>query len=243
MNVAVLIIATVFAMMLVVPAIQVFCRRRGPVDRTPLMARRIREAHQAGRTDFVLTWEWVDLPHISEELIKAVIVVEDRHFAVHRGFDVARQWKTVRKALQRGIKIAGCSTITNQVARNVFLTIRRSYLRKAAEFYYTFWIELLWGKRRIMEVYLNMIEMGDGLFGCAAAARHYFGKTPMDLDCGESAMIAVSLRNPRKWNPDVFRAGFGKWSVRIVACKLTCDAWKVGPGGIWDLARPSRFRR
>lgn len=132
----------------------------------------------------------------------AVITSEDQKFEEHFGFDL----EAIEKARKyndrhKGKKVKGASTISQQTAKNVFLWPQRSYIRKGFEVYFTFLIELLWSKERIMEVYLNVIEMGDGVYGAEAAAQQYFGKSASDLTDGEAALIAACLPNPIRWSP------------------------------------------
>jgi monofunctional biosynthetic peptidoglycan transglycosylase len=137
---------------------------------------------------------------ISKNAKLAVIAAEDQLFPDHNGFDI----KSIQKALdfnkkKKGKKIRGASTISQQVAKNVFLWQGRSWIRKGMEVYFTFLIELIWGKQRILEVYLNEAEMGKGVFGIEAAARKYFKKSASKLTRTEAAMIAASLPNPKRY--------------------------------------------
>jgi monofunctional biosynthetic peptidoglycan transglycosylase len=129
----------------------------------------------------------------------AVIASEDQLFPDHNGFD----WKSIKKAKaynkRKPGRVHGASTISQQVAKNVFLWQGRSWIRKGLEAYFTFMIELVWGKKRILEVYLNVIEMGDGVFGIEAAANSYFGKHAKDLTKQEAAMIAACLPSPKRY--------------------------------------------
>ncbi len=142
--------------------------------------------------------DWVPIEEISTNLQKAVIASEDGNFLTHSGFDM----KAIEKAFEnneKGKKIKGGSTISQQTAKNVFLWQGRSYLRKGLEAYYTVLIELFWSKERIMEVYLNSIEMGDGVYGAQAASKHWFHKDAKNLSRIEAAGIAAILPNPRKF--------------------------------------------
>ena len=127
----------------------------------------------------------------------AVIASEDQLFPDHSGFD----WKNIKKAMEynkrKPNRIRGASTISQQVAKNVFLWQGKSFIRKGLEAYFTFMIELIWGKKRILEMYLNVIEMGDGIFGIEMAAQKYFGKPAKSLSRQEAAMIAACLPNPK----------------------------------------------
>ena len=144
--------------------------------------------------------DYVDSDEISYNMKLAVISSEDQLFPDHSGFD----WKSIEKAMKYNQKkpnrIKGASTISQQVAKNVFLWQGRSWIRKGLEVYFTKMIEWIWGKQRILEVYLNVAEMGKGIFGAEAAAQSYFGKPASKLNRRESAMIAACLPNPKKYS-------------------------------------------
>lgn len=167
-----------------------------PVPFTPLMLIRQVEARSEGRR-LEIHHEWVPIEEISPELIAAVIDEEDARFYEHRGFD----WDAIQCAHrynQRvGKNIRGGSTISQQTAKNIFCTPSRTYVRKAFEAYFTILIEFIWGKERIMEVYLNSIEMGDGVFGAEAAANYHFRTSAAALSRGQAYDIASGLCNPR----------------------------------------------
>lgn len=170
-----------------------------PVLVTPLMVIRSVEAVIEGRS-VKNSKEWVSIDQISPHLVKAVIASEDNLFTEHNGFsvqDMRKAWENNKK----GRRIRGGSTISQQTAKNVFLWNKRSYVRKGLEAYFTVLIELFWSKKRIMEVYLNVIEMGDGIYGAQAAAMEYYGKDASELTRRQSAAIAVCLPNPRKFSP------------------------------------------
>lgn len=141
--------------------------------------------------------DYVDRNNISYNAKLAVIASEDQLFPDHSGFD----WKSIKKAMdynkRKPGRIHGASTISQQVAKNVFLWQGRSFIRKGLEAYFTFMIEWIWGKKRILEVYLNVIEMGNGIFGIEMAAQKYFNKPARNLTRQEAAMIAACLPNPR----------------------------------------------
>lgn len=144
--------------------------------------------------------KWVDFEDISDNMKRAAVSAEDELFLKHMGFDI----KAIEKAYAnnaKGKKIKGGSTISQQTAKNVFLWPGRSYIRKGFEAYFTLLIELLWSKERILEVYLNVIEMGDGIYGAEAAAQAYYGKSCTNLRRREAALIAACFPNPRKWSP------------------------------------------
>ena len=146
-----------------------------------------------------LARDYVDIDEISPNAGFAVIASEDQLFPDHDGFD----WKSIQKAMEynkrKPGRIKGASTISQQVAKNVFLWQGRGWIRKGLEAYFTFLIEHVWGKRRILEVYLNVSEMGDGVFGIEAAARRNFKKSAKNLTRAEAAMIAACLPNPKKF--------------------------------------------
>ena len=143
--------------------------------------------------------DYVRMKQISSYPKLAVIAAEDQLFPDHSGFD----WKSIEKAMAHNEKnpkkVKGASTISQQVAKNVFLWQGRSWIRKGLEVYFTFMIELVWGKKRILEMYLNVAEMGKGVFGIEAAAKQYFKKPSKKLTRQQAAMIAASLRNPKKY--------------------------------------------
>ncbi len=142
--------------------------------------------------------DYINASEMSANAKLAVIASEDQLFADHNGFD----YKSIEKAMKHNSKsksLRGASTISQQVAKNVFLWQGRSFVRKGLEVYFTFMIELVWGKKRILEVYLNVAEMGNGIFGIESAARHIFNKPAKKLTAAEAAMIAASLPNPKKY--------------------------------------------
>lgn len=168
-----------------------------PVPFTPLMITRAIEQKIDGQ-EMTCSHDWVPLEDISVNLQKAVIASEDGNFLKHNGFD----FKAMQKAFKnnnRGKKLKGGSTISQQTAKNVFLWQGRSYIRKGLEAYFTFLIEIVWGKERIMEVYLNSIEMGKGVYGAEAAAEHWFRTDAKNLTKIQAAGIAAILPNPRKY--------------------------------------------
>lgn len=168
-----------------------------PIPITPLMITRVIENKIDGN-DAVLSHDWVPLEEISPNLQKAVIASEDGNFLKHNGFDFAAMQKAFKNN-QIGKRLKGGSTISQQTAKNVFLWQGRSYLRKGLEAYFTVLIELIWGKERIMEVYLNSIEMGNGVYGAEEAARVWYQKSADNLTKREAAGIAAILPNPRKY--------------------------------------------
>jgi monofunctional biosynthetic peptidoglycan transglycosylase len=171
-----------------------------PVPYTPLMFIRAGENFVAGK-HVRFEKDWVPMEKMSPKLQHAMIAAEDWRFYEHHGFD----WEAIEKALkhnERSRKIRGASTISQQVAKNVFLWPKRSWARKGLEAYFTVLIELVWSKRRIMEVYLNVVEMGDGVYGVEAASRTFFRKPAANINSAEAALIASVLPNPRRFRVD-----------------------------------------
>uniref|UniRef100_UPI00404ACDBC monofunctional biosynthetic peptidoglycan transglycosylase n=1 Tax=Flavobacterium sp. TaxID=239 RepID=UPI00404ACDBC len=181
----------------VISILWVIIYRFVPVPFTPLMGIRVFEQKMEGK-EAVMSHDWVPLSEISTHLQKAVIASEDQKFLTHHGFDVEAIQKA-REANAKGKKLRGGSTISQQTAKNVFLWPGRSYFRKGMEAYFTVLIEFFWSKERIMEVYLNSIEMGDGVYGAHEAARVWYRKKPSQLNAREAAGIAAILPNPRSY--------------------------------------------
>ena len=146
-----------------------------------------------------LRHQWVAYEQISVHLKRAVIAAEDDSFVDHEGFDLEGIERALEKNEKKGRAVAGGSTISQQLAKNLFLSPSRSYLRKAQEAVITVMIEQLWSKRRILEVYLNVVEWGEGVFGAEAAARRYYGVPASRLGPSEAARLAVMLPNPRRY--------------------------------------------
>ena len=146
-----------------------------------------------------LQHQWVPYERISVQLKRAVIAAEDDKFIDHEGFDWEGMQKALQKNQRKGKSVAGGSTISQQLAKNLFLSPSRSYFRKVEEAIITVMIELLWDKRRILEVYLNSVEWGNGIFGAEAAARRYYNVSAAQLNAGQAARMAVMLPNPRKF--------------------------------------------
>lgn len=173
-----------------------------PPPITPLMIQRCMEQAFDKKKKVTLKKDWVSLDKISSSLPLAVITAEDQKFAEHFGFDVEAIQKAQKyNERHKGKRIKGASTISQQTAKNVFLFPSRSWVRKGFEVYFTFLIEVFWSKKRIIEVYLNSIEMGPGIYGAEAAAQHYFHKPAKKLTNSESALIAACLPNPIRWSP------------------------------------------
>ena len=182
-----------------------------PVPYTPLMA--IRSFENPGEK---IQHQWVPREEISLHLQLAVIASEDQNFMNHNGFD----YEAIQEAIEdnkQGKRVRGASTISQQTAKNVFLWPSRNWFRKGLEVYFTFLIETFWSKQRILEVYLNSIEMGRGVYGAEAASRHWFNKSASQLNPFEAAAIAAILPNPREYraNPaSGYIEGRKAWIVR-----------------------------
>lgn len=183
---------TVAALILLSVLISLLYRHINPPFTPLMLSRKISAGAQ-------VKYKWVKIKDISPYLINCAVAAEDNHFQGHDGFDFGE----IRKAIderERG-RFRGASTISQQTAKNVFLWQGKSWLRKGLEVYFTFLIETFWSKERIMEVYLNVIEMGKGIYGAEAAARQYFKKSAGNLSQYQAALIVASFPNPLKRNP------------------------------------------
>ena len=190
-----------------------------PVPFTPLMMIRAIENKVGGKEVF-FSHDWEPIENISVNLQKAVIASEDGSFLKHNGFDFVAMQKAY-KSNERGRRIKGGSTISQQTAKNVFLWQGRSYLRKGLEAYFTVLIEIIWGKERIMEVYLNSIEMGNGVYGAEAAAEHWYRKNSTSLTPKQAAGIAAILPNPRKYAATSSSSYINRRKAKIVRVMRT----------------------
>ncbi len=196
---------------------------------TPLMVDRIADSILKNKEPR-LDRSWEPLHQISKNLIKSAIASEDSRFFQHHGID----WKAVEEAREYNRrhkkKVRGASTITMQTARNVFLWHDVSYIRKALEVYFTYIIDFVWGKKRILEVYCNVAEWGDGIYGAEAAARKYFNKPAKKLTRRQGSLMAVVLPNPRRWNPARPTSYISKRSytmmARMQAVRFPEDFWE-----------------
>ena len=178
--------------------LSVFAYKWLPVYVTPLMV--IRCVQQVSRGERIrLKHHWVPLDSMSIYMPVAVMASEDQRFLEHRGFDLVEIENAIREQVS-GRRKRGGSTISQQTAKNVFLWPGRSWVRKGLEVYFTALIELVWGKHRIMEVYLNSIEMGDGIYGAEAVAQWHFGRSASELTRPNCALVAATLPNPIKFS-------------------------------------------
>ena len=170
-----------------------------PVKWTPLMLKR--SIQNIEHKDYRNNRTWADIEDISPVMVRAVLASEDGRFMEHWGFDLKELSKVIREHKAKGKKIRGCSTISQQVAKNCFTFCGHSWWRKGFETYYTVLIELFWSKERIMEVYLNIAEMGKGIYGVEAAAQKNFDKTAANLNTHQAVCIACVLPNPLVRSP------------------------------------------
>lgn len=187
-----------------------------PIPITPLMIIRCIQQKAEGK-DLKLKKDWTSIHDMSAAMPLAAMAAEDQKFEEHFGFDL----EAIQKAQQynekhKGKKLRGASTISQQTAKNIFLIPSRGWIRKGFEVYFTFLIELFWSKQRIMEVYLNIAETGDGIYGVELAAQEYFHKPSKRLSIRESALIAAILPNPRNWSPVKPSAFVQRKSQRII---------------------------
>jgi monofunctional biosynthetic peptidoglycan transglycosylase len=170
--------------------------------------------------------DWINFDQVPRHVWLAILTAEDQKFAYHWGFDLEAIQEAQRhneNLRARGKPIRGASTLSQQTAKNVFLWPGRSWLRKGLEVYFTGLIELLWPKARILEVYLNVVEMGPRCFGVEAYAQHYYGKPASQLTRTEGALLAACLPNPRSWHPGVPIPGSVRWKQQWILRNL----WQV----------------
>ncbi len=190
---------------------------------TAFIERYQRERRRAHENDRV-QWAPVPYDHISPHLKRAVLVAEDIDFFSHHGFAPAELKQAVQEAWEEKEFPRGASTITQQLAKNLFLSPSRSPFRKAKEAILTRQLEERLGKRRILELYLNVVELGPGIYGAEAAARHYFGKAASDLDEREAAELAASLPRPTAWHPGVSSRSYRRY-VDVILGRMNRATW------------------
>ena len=169
-----------------------------PISFTPLKLISIRENSRVEK-EYQLESQWVPIERISPEMVTAVVSTEDGNFMKHNGFDLEAIKKAMEENRESG-RVRGGSTISQQTAKNVFCFPERTWTRKGFETWFTFWTELCWNKKRIMEVYLNVIETHPNIYGVEATAEHFYKKSALDLNRYEAAMIATVLPSPRRMN-------------------------------------------
>jgi monofunctional biosynthetic peptidoglycan transglycosylase len=199
-------------------AVQILWWRSNPVAETSFMRYRMAEL-TAKNPKAQLQFKWVPYERISSHVKRAVVAAEDAKFVDHEGFD----WDGIQKALEknerRGRIVAGGSTITQQLAKNLFLTPQRSWLRKGQEVVITLMLEALLDKRRILEIYLNVIELGNGVFGVEAASRRYFGVAASQLSAEQAARLAAMAPNPRFYERNPGAPGLSR-KIGIILARM-----------------------
>jgi len=199
-------------------AVHIWWWRDHPPRETAFMTMRLAEI-RAERPDARLAYTWVPYERISVEAKRAMIAAEDARFVEHEGFD----WDGIQQALDRNARrgriVAGGSTITQQLAKNLFLSSQRSYWRKSEEALITLMLEAILDKRRILELYLNVIEFGEGIFGIEAAARHYFGVGAGALSAEQAARLAAMAPNPRYYEKHPGARGLAR-KVPIILARM-----------------------
>ena len=171
-----------------------------PVSYTPLMLKR--SMHSIGNNAIKVKYKWTNIKDISDDMIYSAIAAEDQKFFIHNGFDFEEMSRMKAEHLFDGSRIRGCSTISQQTAKNCFTWCSNTWFRKCIEAYYTVLIEKIWGKERILEVYLNVAEMGPGIYGVEAAARRYYHINASDLTKADAGSLACCLPNPLRRDPD-----------------------------------------
>jgi len=186
---------TLMIIAIVSPPAAVIVYRFVPPPLTILMIERLAQGHG-------IDHRWTPIGDIAPAMTRAAIAAEDARFCQHHGFDFGAMEKAMRHNEERPGRLRGGSTISQETAKNVFLWPDRSYVRKGLEAYFTVLIEAIWGKRRIMEVYLNTVEMGPGIYGVEAASRRYFGHDARDLTAAQAARLAAILPSPLKWKAE-----------------------------------------
>ena len=183
---------------------------------TSFQSRRLAEMRETN-PQAELRKQWMAYEKISPHLKRAVVAAEDDKFIDHEGFDWEGMQKAIEKNQRKGRVVAGGSTISQQLAKNLLLSPSKSILRKGGEATVTVWLELLWGKRRILEVYLNTVEWGEGIFGAEAAARHYFGVSASQLSRAQAARLAVMLPAPRRFGKNPYSPYLNRRTEIILA--------------------------
>lgn len=193
-----LILALAFVLL---PIVEVGCVRVANPPVTPLMLLRQVEPRRDGTKAPPRSYRWIPLSAMPRQFLRCVLTAEDQRFFEHRGFDWREIETAQRDAARQGKAPRGASTVTMQCARSLFLWQGRSWVRKGLEAYYAFWMETLLPKRRILELYANVIEMGDGVYGLEAAAQAHYGLATRALSRQQCATLAAILPNPRRFDP------------------------------------------
>ncbi|CUT00443.1 monofunctional biosynthetic peptidoglycan transglycosylase [Candidatus Chrysopegis kryptomonas] len=185
---------------------------------TALMKQRMNEAKRKGKP-YRINQIWIPLSRVSPYLIDAVIVSEDASFFSHQGIDWYEVKESIKKNFERGKIVRGASTITMQVAKNLFLSTSRNPLRKFVEVLIALRMEQKLSKRRILEIYLNIVELGDGIFGVESASRRYFGKSASELTLEESARLVSIIPSPLRYTPNSNKK-FVNWRTKLILNRL-----------------------
>lgn len=218
------LLGLVLVVFVIIPPLWVLVYRFAPPPVTVLMLER--KAHGLG-----IDHRWRPIDHIAPAMTRAAIASEDARFCQHFGFDMQAIDKAAQHDVEAKGRLLGGSTISQQTAKNVFLWPGRSWVRKGAEAWFTVLIEALWGKRRIMEIYLNTVEMGPGVYGVEAAAQRYFHVSAAGLDAAQAARLAAVLPKPLHWSaadPGPYvRNRAGRVSARAAVVAANDQAWCV----------------
>lgn len=206
-----IIVGKVLLVLFAITLLQVlFFNWINPFTSSVMLQRQINSFFSAKKS---VKFEWYDYKDISKEMALAVVASEDQNFPTHFGFDIEQINKAIKENKKRR-RLRGASTITQQVAKNLFLWEGKSFIRKGFEAYYTVLLELMWSKKRIIEVYLNIAEMGDNVFGVGIASKIYFKKSPLNLTVEECALLAAVLPNPVRFsaaNPSEYTLKRQEW--------------------------------
>ena len=212
-----------FLQYIVLPNNSLQSLRKNNPSRTAMMRQRINEADDAGKA-FSIQQQWVPLNRISRHLVNAVIISEDGMFYEHEGVDWYELGESIEKNLEKGKAARGGSTISPQLSKNLYLSTSKDPVRKLKELVITLRMERMLSKRRILEIYLNVIEWGDGVFGAEAAAKKYFGKSAANLTREEAAQMAAVIPSPRKHQPNVLSKYVARRSS-IILTRMAARGW------------------
>jgi monofunctional biosynthetic peptidoglycan transglycosylase len=207
-----------------------------PVAITPLPIKRLFE-QAFGEDPIRLKKDWESIDQLGKNICLASVTSEDPKFFKHYGFDFEQILASIKKSFDKGKKPRGASTISQQTAKNLFFTPNRSWIRKGLEVYVTVAIELLWTKKRILEVYLNIIEMGKGIYGAEAAALFYFNKPASKLTAQEAAAIAACYPNPRRWTANK-PSRYIRKKQQIIARYM----YRIGPLP-WEIEKKNKTKK
>ena len=222
------IVLIVVTALLLLPVGEVGCVRFVNPPATPLMGVRWLEDRLGGRTPPRVQYKWLPWKGLPANFVRAAWVSEDSRFFVHHGFDWVEMRRSIDKARRVGGDPRGSSTITMQCARSLFLWQGHSYVRKVLEAYYTVLMEAMLTKKRILELYANVIEMGPGVYGIGAASEHHFKEPANLLDGDQAALLAALLPNPRKWNPRTPSKRL-RWRQQHILHELPVTRWNGPP--------------